>query len=386
MSIIERAARAIDTQYVVDLAAELCAIRSSATNETEVAQVIARELTHPRIDLHLEEVVAGRANLIARIRGAGDRAPLVLSGHTDASIYPHGWSGDPYVPWVRDGRLFGAGVDDMKGAVAAMTAAVRAAADLGTLPGDLVFHAVMHHDTIGLGEKFILASEGPTEGYGICGEPSDLAIHTGNSGAIRFEMTFTGAPAHIAHRWRGKDALKAAVEVYRALEGIELPHEPCDRLPDMPQMLVGQLLAGEGAAILADKAVIAGDIRSVPGMERSEVRAFLESVMREACPEDIESSVRITTVQKPFIGVESGPFVDALAGVHETVFGRRPPVTNALPTQGFVTDAADMAHFGLDTVVYGIGDWTHGPDQSVSIEELGDSARVYLGVAAAFTG
>ena len=26
--------------------------------------------------------------------------------------------------------------------------------------GDLILHAVLHHDTIGLGEKYILASEG----------------------------------------------------------------------------------------------------------------------------------------------------------------------------------------------------------------------------------
>lgn len=381
MKSIDRAIGDIERGAVVALASEICAIPSSAENETAVAEVLARELDHPRIDLHLEEVVAGRANLIATVRGGGDRAPLVLNGHTDAAFYADGWSGDPYAPWERDGRLFGGGIDDMKGAVAAMTAAVRAAADVDRLPGDLIFHAVMHHDTIGLGEKFILASEGPVEGYGICGEPSDLAIHTANSGAIRFEMRFTGAPAHISHRWHGRDALQAAIAVYHALEGLDLPHEPCDRLPDMPQMLVGQLEGGDGAALVADRARIAGDIRSVPGMDRAEVRRLLERTMRDACPADIESSVRITTVQKPFIGVESGVFVTALQDAHATVFGKRPPITNALPGQGFVTDAADMAHFGLETVVYGVGDWRHGPDQSVSIDELVGSARVYLAVA-----
>lgn len=383
MSVFRQSAAAIDTASVVRLASEISAIESPLANETAVANVLARELDHPRIDLYMEEVVVGRSNLIARVRGGGDRAPLVLSGHTDASIYPHGWTNDPYLPWIDNGRLYGAGVDDMKGAVAAMTAAVRAAADFDGLPGDLLFHAVMHHDTIGLGEKYILASEGPTEGFGICGEPSNLAIHTANSGAIRFEVELTGAPAHISHRHRGKDALRAAVRVYDALDAIDLPFEPCDRLPDMPQMILGQLIAGDGAALVADKARITGDIRSVPGMDRSLIRNVIDQAVQAACPEDIGARVRITAVQKPFIGVESGLFVDTLARSHEAIFGTRPTVTNEMPGQAFVTDAADMAHFGLETVVYGVGDWTYGPDQSVDLQELGNSARVYLAVAAA---
>ena len=46
----------------------------------------------------------------------------------------------------------------MKGALASMIAATEAAAEIGGLPGDLVFQAVMHHDGTGLGAKYLLAS------------------------------------------------------------------------------------------------------------------------------------------------------------------------------------------------------------------------------------
>ncbi|HEX2594884.1 MAG TPA: M20/M25/M40 family metallo-hydrolase, partial [Luteimonas sp.] len=57
----------------------------------------------------------------------GDGAPvLVLLGHTD--VVPPGpreaWRSDPFVPEVRDGKLYGRGAADMKGSVAAFIVAL----------------------------------------------------------------------------------------------------------------------------------------------------------------------------------------------------------------------------------------------------------------------
>ena len=37
--------------------------------------------------------------------------------------------------------------------------------------------------------------------------------------------------------------------------------------------------------------------------------------------------------------------------------GETARVTNELPGQAFVTDAADLVAAGLETVVYGVGEW-----------------------------
>jgi succinyl-diaminopimelate desuccinylase len=273
--------------------------------------------------------------------------------------------------------MYGAGIDDMKGGLAAMVCATRAIADAGGAPGDVLLHAVMHHDTVGLGQKYILASEGPNEGFAVCGEPSNLAIHTANSGAIRFEVVLAGAPAHISRMERGRDALRAATTVYEALIDAELSHEPNDRLPDMPRMHIGVLEAGEGAALVADRARILGDIRTVPGMTRYRAHAELEQIVQNACPEEVKATVKISAVQNPFIGPTSGRLIDALSASHTETFGANPRVTTELPGQAFVTDAADLSRAGLETVVYGVGDWHYGPDQSVDLDELVGVARVY---------
>ena len=379
---------AIDTDRVVDLARRLCGVPSDEGNDNAPpgegprAEIIADALNRDGVEVHIADVVEGRPNVVARVRGAGTRPPLVLQGHIDAGKYPSGWSHDPHDPWEDAGRLFGGGVTDMLGAVAAMVAAVEAAADFGPLPGDLVLHATMHHDGTGLGAKYALLTEGPTEGYAINGEPSDLAIHTGNGGAFKFEIRLEGTPAHLSRMESAIDTLGPAVEIYGALSRHEFSHQPEPRLPDLPRLVIGQLLAGRGPALVADEAVIRGDLRSVPGMNRTDVKAEIVEILDRVLPDDVKRQVRITGFHQPYLGATSGPLIDAVTAAHERILGATPRVTNELPGQSFVTDAADLVAAGLETVVYGVGDWFFAPDEWVKIDELAGSARVYLAVAA----
>ena len=380
--LIERAIGAIEPRAVVDLARALCAVPADASAESARAEIIADVLDRDGIEVHVADVVPGRPNVIARVEGAGERPPLVLQGHIDASVPKNGWSQDPHQPWEADGRLFGGGIDDMLGGVAAMVAAVHGAAQFGKLPGDLVLHATMHHDGSGLGAKYALLTEGPSEGYGICGEPSDLAIHTANGGTFKFEIVLTGTPAHVARMESAVDTLGPAVDVYRALIGHGFEHKPEPRLPDLPRLLIGQLHAGQAPATVADSTSIRGDIRYVPGMNRTTVRNEIEEVINSVVPSDVGHRTRIIGLHQPFLGVTSGPLIDALTAAQSSVLGSAPRVTSELPGQAFVTDAADLAAAGLDTVVYGVGDWHAGPDNWVHIDDLVGSARIYLAVAA----
>ena len=126
--LLERAAAAIDTRRVVEIARALCSVSSDDPRaEGPRAEIIADALERAGVDVHIADVVEGRPNVIARVKGDGRRAPLVLQGHIDAGIYPSGWTHDPHDPWEDGGRMYGGGITDMLGAVAAMVAAVEAA-------------------------------------------------------------------------------------------------------------------------------------------------------------------------------------------------------------------------------------------------------------------
>lgn len=381
LATLESALAAVDDDRTIELATACCSIPSPPGEEAALAEFIADVLDRKGIDVHVEDVVAGRPNVVARVPGAGLAPPLVLNGHIDASIYPTGWSADPFKPWRDGNRLYGGGITDMQGALAAMVTAVEAAPAAGTLPGDLILHAVMHHDTIGLGAKFLMVSEGPNSGYGICGEPSDLAIHTANGGAIKWQIRLRGSGGHISRMESGVDALAAAHAVYAALSQLEFDHEPCDRLPDLPRSLVGMVRGGMAPGAIAEEAFIEGDVRTVPGMTRNGVLQQLRDVTQAVCGEGIEIRVRSTAVQQQFFGATDGPLVDSLSTAHEAALGAAPRITNELPTQAFVTDAADMVAGGLETVVYGVGAWHYAPDEWVDVDQLVGSARAYLGAA-----
>jgi acetylornithine deacetylase/succinyl-diaminopimelate desuccinylase-like protein len=372
---------AIERDRVVEITKALCSARQPDDTEEERARVIAALLDQPGIEVELDWVLPRRPNLVARVRGEGQGPGLLLNGHIDASYHPGVWRADPHEPWVEGTRIFGGAITDMLGALASMIAATEAAARIGPPPGDLVFLAVMHHDTIGLGAKYAFASRGGWPRYGICGEPSSLEIHVANGGAVKFELRLAGRLAHISRRDEGVDALAAAVDVVRALRQIEFGFTPEPRLPDLPLLLVGEIHAGIAPGAVADQAVVRGDVRTLPSMTRESVRADLERVIAAVCPADVAWELDLIAVQRPFLGVESGPLLDALAAAHRAVRGGEAALTSRLPGQAFITDAADMAAAGIETVVYGPADWRYVPDESVEIDELLDAARIYLGTA-----
>lgn len=64
-------------------------------------------------------------HLIARIRGTGQAAPLLLLGHSDVvPVERENWSVDPFSGEVRDGEVYGRGALDMKGANSASISAL----------------------------------------------------------------------------------------------------------------------------------------------------------------------------------------------------------------------------------------------------------------------
>src|SRR5439155_24338211 len=129
---------------VVDLLQRL--IRVDTTNppgnETAAAELLRAYLEANGVACELYAKVPERANLVARIPGAGGPS-LALLSHTDVVIAdPAEWERDPFGGEVVDGEVWGRGALDMKGQVAAAAVAVASLARDGFRPsGDLIFAA-----------------------------------------------------------------------------------------------------------------------------------------------------------------------------------------------------------------------------------------------------
>ncbi len=373
----------IRTERVIEFARAVTAAREPDGREGERAEVVADLLANPRVDIHVDPVMPGRPNVIARVRGTGRGPGLLLNAHLDAGYVQNGWSHDPHDPWQVGSKLYGGAISDMLGGLASMMATIEAAASIDPLPGDVVLLANMYHDSNGLGTKYALASEDGWPQYGINGEPTASGILTTHGGCVKFQIDFTGRIAHVSRSEEGIDALSAAVDVYQALRSFEFTHTPDPSLSAHPRFTVGVLQAGYAAAAVPDSAVLKGDIRTVPGMGWPTVRSDLERVVAQVVPASSGVGTKIGCIvrQRPFVGPIAGVLFDALRAGHRDIYGADPAVNAERAAQSFVTDAVDMAQAGIETLIYGPGSWHFEPDEFIDVDEMTKAAQVYLATA-----
>ena len=106
------------------LAADLVRIDSvnpalipGAAGEAEIAGFVARWLDHAGLDVDVVEPTPGRPSVIGIARGSGGGRSLLLNAHLD-TVGTDAMDA-PFDARVEDGRLYGRGSYDMKGALAA---------------------------------------------------------------------------------------------------------------------------------------------------------------------------------------------------------------------------------------------------------------------------
>ena len=128
-------------------------------NEAECIAYLRRLLEDAGCDVELYAKDPARPNLVSRLRGRGDRAPLLLQGHVDVvTTVAQDWTRAPFGGELVDGWVWGRGALDMKGGVAMMVSAfLRAATDSVELPGDVVLAVLADEEAGGdFGAKFLV--------------------------------------------------------------------------------------------------------------------------------------------------------------------------------------------------------------------------------------
>jgi acetylornithine deacetylase len=205
--------------------------------EVDVWEPQAEDLAgHPQVPRGL--AFAGRPQLIARISGErGDRS-LLFNGHID--VVPadpvERWTSDPFVPQVRDGRLYGRGAVDMKGGVAAMVLAVETLAGVGVrAPHDILVNTVTDEESCGAGTLASL-EHGLRATAAVVPEPSDLSVVTACRGILNLTVTVPGRSAHATMRqpdWRAGGAVNAIDKAAIVLLAVERLARDWSQRPDL---------------------------------------------------------------------------------------------------------------------------------------------------------
>lgn len=214
-----------EEKSVIQLCRSLIRNQSYSGKEQQVADVLKLYFESNGYQISCDEY----GNMIGCIKGSRPGPKILFDGHMDTVpvANPEQWEHDPFAADTADGRIYGRGTSDMKGALAAMAAAVTdyAKACGGDFPGELYVAGVVHEECFeGVAARKI--SERVKPDYVIIGEASQLNLKIGQRGRAEIKVEVFGVPAHSANPEKGINAVYKMCEVIQAIQSIEPPEHP----------------------------------------------------------------------------------------------------------------------------------------------------------------
>jgi succinyl-diaminopimelate desuccinylase len=319
---------------------------------------------------HRVSDVNGRPAIVAAV-GDGPRT-LVLSAHVDV-VPGHR---DQFSPRRDNGRLYGRGAYDMKGALAAMLSAL---ADLGDSPERLAGMRVMlliaadeESDAESLHAKATarLADAGNLGEFAICGEPTDLQIGVQAKGALVVRFEVRGRAAHGSTPWLGENAVLKAIDLYHRIALLPFASERSE-LFDGPSVSLGRIAGGEAVNAVPDSCWMDVDIRHLPTQDPAEVLRQLRTL-----------GVDLTLLyQVP--AAQLNPHNDHVKLLRHVVREHREGRALGVGRHG-ASDAVLFLERGIPCVEFGpTGAGHHGPDEHVEIASLATYRRILVEFARA---
>jgi len=321
-------------------------------------------------------------NLWAVRRGARADAPvLVFAGHTD--VVPTGdlarWTSDPFVPTVRDGRLYGRGAADMKTSLAAMV--VAAEAFVAAHPdhrGSVAFLLTSDEEgpardgTVVCVER--LRARGERLDYCIVGEPTSVerlgdTVKNGRRGSLSGKLRVIGIQGHVAYPQLARNPVHQAAPALAELAVTEWDGGNAYFPPTTFQ--ISNIAAGTGVGnVIPGELVVDFNFRfsteSTPETLRQRVHALLER-------HGLDYTLDWSLSGEPFL-TPVGALSAAIGAAIEAETG----VKTELSTTGGTSDGRFIAKLCPQVVEFGpLNASIHKIDEYVPLDQIAPLARIY---------
>jgi acetylornithine deacetylase len=397
----------VDRERLVETATRLVNVPSFTGDEEPAARLMAELFESLGLQVQWQQVEEGRANALGNWPGAGGGKSLMFNGHLDTS-----YSGRE--PWLRnvpgfqpqaferDGRLYGLGISNMKGALACYVEAVRALQDAGVrLRGDVLIAAVCgeiektqqgqeqgaQYRGYAAGTRY-LVSHGGVADMCLLGEPTEGKVVLGHFGALWLRIRVHGDFIHTAFSEgrRDRNSILRAREVLDAvLEWIPgWEDDPANAYRGAKAIVnVGAVEGGFGwrASRTPHHTDLFLDVRVPPTKEmavaRGEVLAMVRGLADRFPEYGVEGEVFVTA---PGAEIEEGhPLVAAIDAAHAEVWGEAP----GRDVTRWFSDASALTRYGVPTVNYGTSTGLMDVElgENLEIDALLKTAEVYARVA-----
>jgi succinyl-diaminopimelate desuccinylase len=158
-----------------------------------------------------------RMNLVAR-RGTG-KDPVTIYAHMDVVPIEEGWKHDPFGAELDDGKIYGRGTADMKGAIASLITAIEVMDEAGVEPNyDLIVCLCTDEEIGGYPGIWHLAKNGYVQGHMLCLEGGqDPQIGLASAGSVDVTITTIGKSCHSGSNYLGVNSIDAMLPIMNEL-------------------------------------------------------------------------------------------------------------------------------------------------------------------------
>lgn len=379
---------------VVGLCQKLIREKSYSGEEQGVVRALKEQMEAMGFDSVTVDIYG---NIIGCIKGNRPGKKVLFDGHIDTVPVTEEkeWQYPPFEAQIHDGRIYGRGTSDMKGAVAAMTcAAANFAKDTGKdFAGEIYVAGVVHEECFeGVAAREISKAVQPD--YVVIGEASQLNLKIGQRGRAEIVLETFGVPCHSANPEKGVNAVYKMAKVIEAIRTLEPPRHPVlgDGILELTDIKSSPY---PGASVVPEYCRATYDRRLLVGETKESVLKPMEELLEKLMAEDPQLKVKASyavgkemchtgneiTGERFFPGwlyEADSDFVQAVYGELKAM-GYTPEITQ----YNFCTNGSHYAgEAGIKT--FGLGpsreNLAHTVNEYIEIEQLSKVTDCYYGV------
>jgi succinyl-diaminopimelate desuccinylase len=326
-------------------------------------------------------LVGDRFNIKADL-SAGAEKTLVIYAHLDVVPAEGKWDTDPFQLVQKNGRVYGRGVSDCKGSIAALLAALKALLEKGSLKYNLSVLLTTDEEVGGYSGLCYLTDLGEVKGdLMLCMDGFSDDVVIGSNGIITWDVVVHGKSAHSGSSFLGINAVERSIPVMEALMDLKKAvQERRSTLPAssaleamgkknlMPMLNITMINGGIKENIVPDRCTLRGDRRVIPEESMDEAMAEIE---RNLKPLDVKFDLKFYPGYPPMSVNPDHPWVAEVREAVEKGMGFYPRLSGA---QGSLDQAYATEKTGIPTCVYGVGRQLesniHGLNENARVSDL----------------
>ena len=339
------------TNDAVELLSELISTPSVSRDEKAAADVLQRKIKEWRLPCKR----IGN-NLIVAKRLSKKKPTMLLNAHIDTVKPVETWTRDPFVPTIKDGKLYGLGANDCGGGLVSLLQVYRILSVEKDIPYNIIYVASCEEEVSGQNGFSAVLPELPPIDVAIVGEPTGMNPAIAEKGLMVIDGVAHGKSGHAA-RNEGVNAINEVLDDLQWLRDYQF--RKVSPFLGETRATVTVVHAGTQHNVIPDKVEFVIDVRTNEYYQNEFVFAFLQKHMKS------ELKARSFRLHSSFFP-ENHPLIKRCKRMRMKPYGS--------PT------LSDQALMPFPSFKLGPGESSrsHTADEYIEIDEIHNAIKTYV--------